>query len=532
MSRRGIILAFCALLGVFVYFWGLGDYGFIDPDEGRYAEIPREMIETGDFITPRLNYVKYFEKPPLHYWLTAGAFMMLGDNEFAGRIVPVLSGLGCCVLAFMLALRITRSKYAAALSGLILASSVLWYGTSRLNLTDMTLTFLFTAAMTFYYFWNVNGKRSMLLAFYAMMALAVLTKGLIGVVLTGGIALIHLIVTKQYRKILPLFSPSAIILFFVIVSPYFIAVCRANADYFDFFFIREHFLRYTTTIHDRYEPFWFFAPIIIAGFIPWTGLMWEAVRAVFGKCKIIDRDSGIFLGLWAFIPFAFFSASGSKLITYILPCMPPLAVLSGASLSVLEGKGLRRFIVITSLTLIPVALTGFILPSVKDDPDFNAMIFPALCLSVMLLLFWVTSLFTAKNRYVPALLCVIAFAAMFAASGAFEVEGSLLSHRDGVKFIPPETDDVVVYQNLMQGVGWYTKRRTITADTLNELEFGAAQETNPRWFISGDELRKLWNTDRKVVVLSRRKDTPFSEVLGSRPVREWATSADIIIANF
>ena len=216
-----------AVLAVCVYFCGLGDYGFIDPDEGRYSEIPREMIEAGDYITPRLNYVLYFEKPPLHYWLTAGAFLAFGENEFAGRFFPVMAGLGCCVLAYAIALKITRSKYASALAGLMLASSVLWYGTSRINITDMTLTFFFTAAMASYYFWSVNGKKSAILLFYSFMALSVLTKGLIGVVLPGGIALIHLIITRQYRKIPGLFSPSAIILFFVIVSPYFVEVCRS-----------------------------------------------------------------------------------------------------------------------------------------------------------------------------------------------------------------------------------------------------------------------------------------------------------------
>ena len=120
MNRRAILIA-GAILAVFVYFWGLGDYGFIDPDEGRYAEIPREMIEASDYVTPRLNYVLYFEKPPLHYWLTAGAFMVFGENEFAGRFFPVMAGLGCCVLAFVAAMKITGSRYASALSGLMLA---------------------------------------------------------------------------------------------------------------------------------------------------------------------------------------------------------------------------------------------------------------------------------------------------------------------------------------------------------------------------------------------------------------------------
>ena len=536
-ALKALIFAVAVLISFAVYFHGLGDYGFIDPDEGRYSEIPREMIETGDFITPRLNYVKYFEKPPLHYWLTAASFKIFGENEFSGRLFPVLSGLGCCVLAYVLALKVTKSRYAAELSGLMLSSSVLWYAASRINLTDMTLTFFFTASMTCYYLWSTENKKLMLLLFYAFMAFAVLTKGLIGVVLPGGIALIHLIITKQYKKIAPLFSPRAILLFLVIVLPYFIAVCRKNPDFFEFFFIREHFLRYTTTIHARYEPFWFFIPIIIAGFIPWAGMIWDSMRAVFGKCKIIDRDSGLFLGLWFFMPLAFFSCSGSKLITYILPCIPPLAVLTGASMSVFEGKDFRRFIIISTIIIIPVAAAGLILPLIKADPDYNAMAFPAMCLSLTLLTFWAVSLFIGRSKIIPLVLCVIAALAMYSASGAFIVEGKLLSRKDSAALIPSDTDDVVVYQNLMQGMSWYTKRRTVTADALNELEFGAAQEKDPKWFINNDDLKKLWNSSRKVIVSSRRKDNDSNalglrEVLGTAPVREWVTSADIVFANF
>ena len=532
MSRRAIF-ALCVALAVCVYFWGLGDYGLLDPDEGRYAEIPREMLETGDFITPRLNYALYFEKPPLHYWLTAGAFVMFGENEFAGRFFPVMAGLGCCVLAFVVARKVTGSKYAASLAGVMLASSVLWYGTSRINITDMTLTFLFTAAMASYYFWYRDGKKYMILAFYAFMALAVLTKGLIGVVLPGGIALLHIVFTLNFRRIPGLFSPRGVVLFLVIVMPYFIEVCRRNPDYFHFFFIREHFLRYTTTIHDRYQPFWFFVPIVIAGFIPWTGILWDAMGAVFGRCRLVDRESGAFLGLWFALPFVFFSMSGSKLIPYILPCIPPLAVLGGASMSVLEGKEFRRFIILTSAIILPVAITGLILPSAKGDPAYHAMAIPAMRLSVMLLVFVGLSFFV-RRRNVPAMLGAVALLAMLGASGAFVVEGKLLSRKDAAAMIPGEADCVVVYQNLMQGVSFYTKRRTITADCLNELEFGAEHEAVPGWFISREGLRDLWNSGRKVAVISRRRDSDAGllDALGNAPMREWMTSADIVATNF
>ena len=529
------LLIFTALFGIFVYCYGLGSYALMDPDEGRYSEIPREMIESGDFITPKLNYVKYFEKPVLHYWLTAGAFIMFGQNEFAGRFFPVVLGIGGCVITFLLAKKITRDKNASALAGLILGSSILWYAISRINLTDMTLTFFFTLSLYFYRLWIDDDKRFSIVLFYAAMALAVLTKGLIGVVLPGGIALLNLIFTKQYKRIFGLFSPLAMIIFFLVASPYFVAVCRANDDFFHFFFIREHFLRYTTTIHDRYEPIWFFIPIILAGFIPWSGMLIDAVRAAFGKCKLISKHDGIFLGLWFLLPFIFFSLSNSKLIPYIMPCMPPAAVLGAAALSTFEGKDFKRFVITSGILIIPLALTGLILPAMKNDPDYNAMIIPAAALSIMLLIFFGLSIMLLKKKKVFSLtlLCIVAFTALQAASGAFKVEADNLSTKSAAEIIKTlDAEYVVVYQNLMQSMGFYLERRTITADTLNELEFGAMQEKDPRWFINNSKLAELWKSPRRVVIVIEGNSQSLTELLKAAPVRQWTANSNTIISNF
>ena len=274
MTKR-IFCILAIILVVYVYFAGLGDYGFVDPDEGRYSEIPREMIEAGDYITPRLNYVKYFEKPILHYWLTAASFKMFGQNEFAGRLTPVVLGLLGCVVTSALAYIITKDKRSSFVSAMILASSTLWFGISRINITDMTLTFFFTLSLFFFRLWAEDTQKFLWLCmFYVSMALTVLTKGLIGVVLPGGIAVIYALMTKQSKKILMrIFSPTAIIIFFIVNCIWFIPVCMANSDFFHFFFIREHFLRYTTKIHQRYQPFYWFIPILIAGLVPYTGTL-------------------------------------------------------------------------------------------------------------------------------------------------------------------------------------------------------------------------------------------------------------------
>ncbi|MBQ9564587.1 MAG: glycosyltransferase family 39 protein [Synergistaceae bacterium] len=526
-----------ALLGFLVltvYFHGLGSYGLLDPDEGRYSEIPREMIESGDFVTPRLNYVKYFEKPVLHYWLTAGAFLLCGENEFGGRLVPVLMGLGGCLLAFCVARRVTGSGRASWLSALTLATSILWYALSRINLTDMTLTFFFTLALLGYRLWLDGEKRRWLLLFYAGMALATLTKGLVGVVLPGGIAVLHLTFTRRWRSLPRLFSPLAIALYFAIAVPWFWAVCRANPDFFDFFFIREHLLRYLTTVHDRYEPVWFFIPIILAAFVPWTGMLWDAARAAFGKCALVSRDDGIFLGLWAALPFVFFSLSNSKLIPYILPCMPPAAILIGAAMETADRRALLRFIGLNAIILLPLALTGLLWPPFSENPDVRAMTVPALMLSAGLLLFWGASfLLTRRPASGSLLLGALALFVLFAASPAFKIEADRLSRRDIAACVPEGAEDVVVYQSLMQGMPFYLGRRVVTADILNELSFGAERESDPRWFLSKEQLHRLWTSPRRVLVVAENEDRDsLVQTLGKDPVRTWSSTGDVLFANF
>ena len=440
-TSKKLFCIFAVVLVVYVYFAGLNDYGFLDPDEGRYSEIPREMIETGDYITPRLNYVKYFEKPILHYWFTACSFLMFGQNEFAGRFFPVILGLMGCAVTGLLAYAITKDKRAGFMSGMILASSTLWFGISRINITDMTLTFFFTLTLYFFRLWiNDVNKKSYLIMSYISMALGVLTKGLIAIILPGIIAVIYALMTAQFKKIMTrIFSPTAIAIFILVNSTWFVPVCMINHDFFHFFFIREHFLRYTTTIHERYQPFYFFIPVLMAGLVPYAGMLYDAVKAMFGKCRLIAKSDGVFLGIWFWITFIFFSFSDSKLVTYILPCFPPIAILFGSILASYHAQEFRTFIIINAIILIPLALTGIFWPMFTSDSDVIAMRIPALCLSVMLLVF-TAGTFILTKRNISMILCILGILCMYSASGAFIVEGRLLSHKEAAELIQENVD--------------------------------------------------------------------------------------------
>lgn len=546
-GRRCRLLA--GLLVLIVYFWNLGAYGLIDPDEGRYSEIPREMLESGDFVTPRLNYVKYFEKPVLHYWLTAGSFFLLGQNAFAARLVPALCGLGGCLLTFLLARRMTGSERAGSLSALVLAGSLLWFGVSRLNIIDMTLSFFFTASLFGYGMWLLEGERSRgrlwLLVFYAGMALATLSKGLVGVVLPGGVAVLHLLFSRRWRELPKIFPLSGMALYFALTVPWFWAVCRANPDFFDFFFVREHFLRYLTKVHDRYEPFWFFVPVLLAGLVPWTGMLLEALHAARGKWNVLSRGDGLFLGLWFAVPFLFFSLSDSKLIPYVVPCVPPLAILTGAALDVLaQGRAgalamSRRFVILNGLLLLPLAAAGLLYPLLSSRPEAGGLFGYTLPASASLLLFWGVSLFLHCRRdfsRMPAVLCVLALLNAFAFSRGFEAKARQSSPAEVAALIRERAggeDRIVAYRSLMQGLSFYLKRRVVVAEELNELEFGAAQEGDPRWFLGAEALRKLWNGPDRVLLVSKPKNEERLKAdLGREPVRLGETPGGLLFSNF
>ena len=317
------------------FFLFLGKYGLIEPDEGRYAEIPREMLEKGDFITPTLNYVHYFEKPPLHYWLTALSFKLFGLNEFAARFTGVCAGLLTIVIVYHTA-RILFDRRAGFFSACILGLSTGFAVQSRINLTDMTLTFFLTASLCCFMLVcaeQVRSKQLYLCLFYLAAGCSVLTKGLIGIVLPGGIIFLHLLFTQNWSQLRQLRLFMGGLLFFAIVAPWFILVSLRNPGFAHFFFIHEHFQRYVSTIHHHYQPFWYFAPILLLLMLPWSPYIIRSIRTAFRVPSPPERRLTTFLVLWLTLIFAFFSFSQSKLIPYILPVIPPLAMLMGKMFS-------------------------------------------------------------------------------------------------------------------------------------------------------------------------------------------------------
>jgi len=295
------------------------------------------MVASGDWVTPRLNGLKYFEKPPLQYWTTAAAYSVFGVSEWATRLWSALCGFAGVLLAAFFGRRL-YGEAAGWCAAAALAGSALYAASSQVATLDMSVSLFLSLAVFAVALAQRDGapepaRRAWMLAGWAAMALAVLSKGLIGVVLPMGAVGLYILWQRDLALLRRLHILPGAALFLAIAAPWFIAVSAANAEFARFFFVHEHFERFLTTQHDRPGPAWYFVPVLFAGFFPWLlslpAALWRAARAAEPARFRPTR----FLIAWCIVVFAFFSLSGSKLPPYILPMFPALALLVGAQLA-------------------------------------------------------------------------------------------------------------------------------------------------------------------------------------------------------
>lgn len=353
---------------------GLGNLGrpLANPDEGRYSEISREMAASGDWITPRLNGIKYFEKPPLQYWATAAAFRVFGENEYSARLYVTLAGLATLLVVGFTGLRLYRPEVGVA-SMLALAASPYFMAMGGIVTLDIGLTLWTTAAICAYLIAEVaaadqRARARWMLAAWAAMALAVLSKGLIGIVLPAAALVLHCLARRDFSPIARLQWSYGLAVFFAIAAPWFAAVSLANPEFAHFFFVHEHFERFLTTSHRRTEPWWYFLPILAVGFLPW---MFALPAALSHAWRADGRTRGaqplrLAIVFAAFLV-AFFSLSGSKLPAYILPAFPPLALVLGLYLVEAPTRRLALWLAPVPFIAMALAWLAWRLPSGARD---------------------------------------------------------------------------------------------------------------------------------------------------------------------
>jgi 4-amino-4-deoxy-L-arabinose transferase-like glycosyltransferase len=336
-----VVLVICVLL----WFVGIEYRGLFMPDEGRYADIAREMLDSSDWVTPRLNGLKYFEKPPLQYWATATAFALFGVDEWTARIWPALTGfLGIVFTAFAAVRLAPGSPW--RLTACIFAGCWGYFVGGQFLTLDMGLTFFLTGALLSFAMSrrpdiSPGAERGWMIVAWAAMACAVLNKGIVGILLPALALLIYIVIERDWALLRRLNWGSGLCVFAAIVLPWFVLVQQQNPEFFHFFFIHEHFERYLLPDHNRPGAWWYFVPVLLVGLLPWTPSVPAAVARAWkapnpGGFKL-DR----FLVIWAGAIVVFFSASQSKLPGYVLPALPAILLLFARQFPNLS-EGARR----------------------------------------------------------------------------------------------------------------------------------------------------------------------------------------------
>ena len=324
-----------------VWFAVLGLRPLFNPDEGRYAQIPAEMLASGDFTVPRLDGFVYLEKPPLQYWATALALRAFGHNEWAARLFTAACAVLALVFVHLLGARAFSRERGLMAAGMT-ASMLLYVFMGQLITLDMALACFLTVAICAFSLAQLEREaspartRNWMLLCWAAMAAATLTKGLIGIVIPGAVLVLYTLWQRDFTAWRHLHIGKGLLLFAVLVVPWFALVERAQPGALNFLIVHEHFQRYLTKVHDRYQPWWYFLMILAAGSLPWLP---QSVRALaFGWRQSVPRgsfDVSRVLWLSAAFTLCFFSLSDSKLAPYIVPVLPPLALL--ASLDGVRG---------------------------------------------------------------------------------------------------------------------------------------------------------------------------------------------------
>ena len=521
-ARRDLLLLL--LLGVGLFGLRLGSSPLPNPDESRYAEIPREMLATGDWVTPRLNGVNYFEKPPLVYWLVAGLQKVFGPNEWAVRAVSAFFALGGVLLTYATTRRL-HGREAGLAAGIVLATALLYFGLARILLLDMAVSVLMSAALSCFILGVQEPpgaqRRWLFYGLYASMALATLTKGLIGFLVTGAVMFLWLLMFNQWRRLRPFYLPTGSLLFLAVAAPWHVLAALHNETWVHRYLLFEHWQRFTSAAASRPGPWWYFVPILLLGLFPWTGFLWGAVwatlRGGWAARKENEKANPWFFVTWAAFIFLFFSASHSKLPPYILPVFPPLAVLIGAWLAKADGDPVRfrggfGIFSLTCALLGAAILVAVLKPGliIRDPVQALALRPYAIALGAIALaggglVPWLARM--RGPRY--GLRAMVVTAAVFYAGLTFAVPDI---QRPGtrelaliVKARAQPGDRVVHYHEFFHDFTFYAERVVDVADGKGELELeeDAAARASDR-FPSEAEFRRRWTGRVRLWVVAEK----------------------------
>jgi len=309
------------IVAMFIMFFQLGGNPLLDPDEPVYAQTAREMLAAGDLLSPRIYGDFWYDKPPMYYWLVAAASKIFGMGEFAARFPSALLAVAGSVYLYFSVSRLISVR-AGVFSALVLTTSLEYFYLGKAAVTDMTLSFCLMVALLSFIekrYWR----------FYLFTALAVVTKGPVGLFFAGAIVFAYLLATNRLRDLARMSILQGSALFAAVAAPWYLLMIYFHGSAFvDTFLGFHNVTRFTAPEHASGAVWYYFIPVLLVGFFPWTSLLFQALWSSLTTNRK-DRQILLFFLIWSAVVFVFFSISATKLVSYILPMYPALAVIVG-----------------------------------------------------------------------------------------------------------------------------------------------------------------------------------------------------------
>jgi 4-amino-4-deoxy-L-arabinose transferase-like glycosyltransferase len=536
-------VAIAAALAAVISFFHLWSYGLWEPDEARYAEIAREMVASGNYLIPHLNYVIYIEKPPLLYWLTALSYHIFGVNEFAARFFGATFAVVGVAATSYFALRGFGRRH-ALLAGAILATMPIYAVLGQVLTTDMILAVLMTvASFALFMHWRDGGKWCWLA--YLAMALGILAKGPVAVVLPVAAMLAFLAWQGELRGAIRRFHAiGGAIAVLAIAAPWFIYTIVRVPGYFDFYFVGEYVKRVFEHSYSHPEPIWYYLPVLAGGLLPWSAMVplmtWRAMA---------PNPARRYCLILAVVIVGAFSLASAKLIPYILPALPPIAILIADGIiscawpeAAADGAGLRppdtRILGESGvlLGLLGAGTVGAAILAAHFRTPYPYYMRPALYAIGAILLGGgaaASLAFLTKRTGAGLAAVVLAIATALMAGTWARIEAEpLRSYAALARTIEARAPNatVICYHRYVQSLPFYTRRRVILVGAKTELAFGARLAPDrDQWFFRKDaDLMRLWRSPgQKVLVLdapdlARMRDELGPYTLIARELRKRA----------
>ena len=492
ISTPRFLFALVIVVFGIVWFATLGQRSLIHPDEGRYASIALEMARSGDWITPRLNGLLYFEKPALQYWIGALFFQWLGPTEFAARLWPGLAGFLTVLLVGFTAARLWGQE--TGVRALAIAASMAWIAANGHFLSlDAGLMFFLTLSLCA---WltaeqqaapaDATTRRNWVWLAWVGMAGAVLSKGLVGVLIPGCVLLISALSLRDLGLFRRMHGWSGAAIFLALTVPWFVLVSQRNPGFAEFFFVHEHLDRYLSNVHKREGAWWYFVPILLVGMLPWTSaLPWLTRHGRVDEPDAERRARGLLI-VWSAFVFLFFSASGSKLPSYILPMFPGLALLIALRLRHAQAASLRWHLLLPALAWAGILMAStqahrFVAAgtAVEAITEFSRVLQAGglLFFAAAAIAWWLL----ARQRVTAAVLCLAlgnlgATLTTLQAHDAFNEIKSADRLAATLRPLIDERTPVFTLRSYDQTLPFYLRRSVVLVDYVDEFAFGQKHE--------------------------------------------------------